>query len=630
MTRKERKSNESRLSNNIKRTATTVIITAAVVGSIGITNSVKAEEPEVRITSSNSIDTTNMNNSSTNIGGSSSVSASPKAEALTSNADSESNSATTGNSSSGNFSINGLSFNSERPLNDGGVSLGAEGKITDLEPMNNDGKNQGNTSPTVEKGTDRNKLDDEKKQKQDLIDKALKDLEELKDLPSNKKDTVKALIEEDRVGNSSLETIKKNLESALEKAKAENEKIKNEKPPVQKNPIDERKEKQDLIDKALKDLEELKDLPSDKRETAKTLIGQDKVGNSPLETIKKNLESVLKIAKEENEKARKEKEKTNESNNETKPESTDSEMLDEITKKRLEVHKKLQKAPNRDVVYWILKERIDGLDERTKQNIEKLMNDKKIFTLGFGEYGDILRELLDGLSDKGGNETWEGIKKNTPKVIDNERSVPEKEKPKAEPRIEKPKQVEPKADKPKEEPKSDKRENNPKVVVPKVEKKPEAKMPKDNKPNVEKKPEAKVPEAPKVEEKKKEMPKVMAPKDNKDSIKPRVIEPKSDSKEKTENKKPENNSPEMKKPEMKSPQKDDMNKKGDKNKKKMNEAPKKENNKNRMSDKMNEAPKNIKKKMLPQMGIQHSIATSLMGLSSLVGAALILFKKNDK
>lgn len=644
MTRKERKSNESRLSNNIKRTATTVIITAAVVGSIGITNSVRAEE-DVRIVSSDNVDTTTMSGSSTNVGGSSSVSTSPKAEALTSNAGSESNSATTGNSSSDDISINGLSFDSNKPLNNGGVSLGTEGKVDNLEPMNGDTSGD-RSKDRLDSDTEKNKL----------IDEALKKLDELKDLSKDKKDAVKTLIEGDKSGKIDLNKLKENIDSLLKKAEEQNEEAKKKKNSENVSTDDkseietpkatpndsagtetESDKKNKMIDDALKQLEDLKNISEEQKETVRILFGGDKVGKISLEDLKKNIDSALQKARELDEKAKKDKEKADESNNNTKSENILPKEMDEITKKRFEVYRKLLKAPNRDVVHHILKDKIEGIDKNTKNKIEKLMKNKDIFTLGFGEYGDILRELLDGLSDKGGNETWEGIKKNTPKVIDNERSVPEKEKPKAEPRIEKPKPAEPKVDKPKEypnaeNPKADKRENNPKVVVPKVEKKPEA-----NKPKVEKKPEAKMPKdnKPKIEEKKNEKPKVMAPNANKDSLKPRVIDPKSDSKEKTENKKPENNSPEMKKPEMKkpemkSPQKDDMNKKGDSNKNKMKEAPKKENNKNRMSDKMNEAPKNIKKKMLPQMGIQHSIATSLMGLSSLVGAALILFKKNDK
>lgn len=646
MTRKERKSNESRLSNNIKRTATTVIITAAVVGSIGITNSVKAEEKDVRITSSDSVDTTG---GSISAGESSSVSTSPistnsitvtsipknkeespKPEALTSNTGSESNSARVGNSSSDDIHINGLSFDSNKPLNNGGVSFGTEGKVDNLEPMNGD--TSGNRSK------DRLGSDTEKNK---LIDEALKKLDELKDLPEEKKKVVKEHLENERNGIS--DKLEENVKSLLKIAEKQDEEARNknnnsisnnsqetENPKVTPNDSagteTESDKKKKMIDDALKQLEDLKNISENQKETVRILFGGDKVGKISLEDLKKNIDSALQKARELDEKAKKDKEKADESNNNTKSENILPKEMDEITKKRFEVYRKLLKAPNRDVVHHILKDKIEGIDKNTKNKIEKLMKNKDIFTLGFGEYGNILRELLDGLSDKGGNETWEGIKKNTPKVIDNERSVPEKEKPKAEPRIEKPKPAEPKADKPKEypkaaNPKADKRENNPKVVVPKVEKKPEAKVPEANKP--------------KVEEKKNEKPKVMAPNANKDSLKPRVIDPKSDSKEKTENKKPENNSPEMKKPEMKksemkSPQKDDMNKKGDTNKKKMNEAPKKENNKNRMSDKMNEAPKNIKKKMLPQMGIQHSIATSLMGLSSLVGAALILFKKNDK
>ncbi len=648
MTRKERKSNESRLSNNIKRTATTVIITAAVVGSIGITNSVRAEE-DVRIVSSDNVDTTTMSGGSTNVGESSSVSTSPistnsitvtsipknkeespKPEALTSNTGSESNSARVGNSSSDDIHINGLSFDSNKPLNNGGVSFGTEGKVDNLEPMNGD--TSGNRSK------DRLGSDTEKNK---LIDEALKKLDELKDLPEEKKKVVKEHLENERNGIS--DKLEENVKSLLKIAEKQDEEARNKKNNSISNnsqetenpkatPNDsagtetESDKKKKMIDDALKQLEDLKNISENQKETVRILFGGDKVGKISLEDLKKNIDSALQKARKLDEKAKKDKEKADESNNNTKSENILPKEMDEITKKRFEVYRKLLKAPNRDVVHHILKDKIEGIDKNTKNKIEKLMKNKDIFTLGFGEYGNILRELLDGLSDKGGNETWEGIKKNTPKVIDNERSVPEKEKPKAEPRIEKPKPAEPKADKPKEypkaaNPKTDKRENNPKVVVPKVEKKPEAKVPEANKP--------------KIEEKKNEKPKVMAPKDNKDSLKPRVIEPKSDSKEKTENKKPENNSPEMKKPEMKkpemkSPQKDDMNKKGDTNKKKMNEAPKKENNKNRMSDKMNEAPKNIKKKMLPQMGIQHSIATSLMGLSSLVGAALILFKKNDK
>lgn len=182
MTRKERKNNESRLSNNIKRTATTVIITAAVVGSIGITNSVRAEEKDVNITSSDSVDTITMSGGSTSVGESSSVSTSPistnsitvtsipknkeeslKPEAISSNTGSESNSATTGNSSSDDIHINGLSFDSERPLNDGGVSFGSEGKVDNLEPMNNDGKNQDNESPRTNGYSTENKSIDEKK-----------------------------------------------------------------------------------------------------------------------------------------------------------------------------------------------------------------------------------------------------------------------------------------------------------------------------------------------------------------------------------------------------------------------------------------------------------------------------------
>lgn len=670
MTRKERKSNESRLSNNIKRTATTVIITAAVVGSIGITNSVRAEEKDVNITSSNSVDTTTMSGGSTSMGESSSVSTSPistnsitvssipknkeespKPEAISSNTGSESNSATTGNSSSDDIHINGLSFDSNKPLNNGGVSLGTDGKVDNLEPMNNDGTDDDKSRHRIDETTEKNRL----------IDEALKKLDELKDLSKDKKDAVKTLIEGDKSGKIDSNKLKENIDSLLKKAEEQNEEAKKKKnsenmpaedkteiesPKVTPNDSDktetESDKKNKMIDDALKQLEDLKNISEEQKETVRILFGGDKAGKISLEDLKKNIDSALQKARELDEKAKKDKEKADESNNNTKSENILPKEMDEITRKRFEVYRKLLKAPNRDVVHHILKDKIEGIDKNTKNKIEKLMNNKDIFTLGFGEYGDILRELLDGLSDKGGNETWEGIKKNTPKVIDNERSVPEKEKPKAEPRIEKPKPAEPKADKPKEypkaaNPKADKRENNPKVVVPKVEKKPEAKVPEANKPKVEKKPEAKMPKEnkPKIEEKKNEKPKVMAPNANKDSLKPRVIESKSDSKEKADDKKPENNNPEMKKPEMKkpemkSPQKDDMNKKGDTNKKKMNEAPKKENNKNRMSDKMNEAPKNIKKKMLPQMGIQHSIATSLMGLSSLVGAALILFKKNDK
>lgn len=573
MIRKERKSNESRLSNNIKRTATTVIITAAVVGSIGITNSVRAEEKDVRITSSDSVDTTG---GSISAGESSSVSTSPistnsitvtsipknkeespKPEALTSNAGPESNSATTGNSSSDDIRINGLSFDEKNPINNGGITLRDEGPVNNLEPMNGD---------SVGKSGPRDKID-ENTEKNRLIDEALKKIDELKDLPESKKQAVKDLIEGDRVGNIDLQKLKQNLESSLDKARKQDEEAKKKKNSENVSTDDksetenpkatpndstgtetESDKKNKMIDDALKQLEDLKNISEEQKETVRILFGGDKVGKISLEDLKKNIDSALQKARELDEKAKKDKEKADESNNNTKSENILPKEMDEITKKRFEVYRKLLKAPNRDVVHHILKDKIEGIDKNTKNKIEKLMKNKDIFTLGFGEYGNILRELLDGLSDKGGNETWEGIKKNTPKVIDNERSVPEKEKPKAEPRIEKPKPA----------------------------------------------------------------------------------EPKSDSKEKTENKKPENNSPEMKKPEMKSPQKDDMNKKGDTNKKKMNEAPKKENNKNRMSDKMNEAPKNIKKKMLPQMGIQHSIATSLMGLSSLVGAALILFKKNDK
>ncbi|MDD7183550.1 hypothetical protein [Peptostreptococcus porci] len=637
MTRKERKSNESRLSNNIKRTATTVIITAAVVGSIGITNSVRAEEKDVNITSSNSVDTTTMSGGSTSVGESSSVSTSPistnsitvsslsrnkeespKPEALTSNTGSESNSATTGNSSSDDIHINGLSFDSNKPLNNGGVSLGTDGKVDNLEPMNNNGTDDDKSRHRIDETTEKNRL----------IDEALKKLDELKDLSKDKKDAVKTLIEGDKSGKIDSNKLKENIDSLLKKAEEQNEEAKKKKnsenmpaedkteiesPKVTPNDSDktetESDKKKKMIDDALKQLEDLKNISENQKETVRILFGGDKVGKISLEDLKKNIDSAIQKARELDEKAKKDKEKADESNNNTTSENILPKEMDEITKKRFEVYRKLLKAPNRDVVHHILKDKIEGIDKNTKNKIEKLMNNKDIFTLGFGEYGDILRELLDGLSDKGGNETWEGIKKNTPKVIDNERSVPEKEKPNAEPRVEKPK-----VEKKPEVEKKDDKKTEPKK--PKVEKKPEAKMPKENKP--------------KIEEKKNEKPKVMAPNANKDSLKPRVIDPKSDSKEKTENKKPENNSPEMKKPEMKSPQKDDMNKKGDSNKNKMNEAPKKENNKNRMSDKMNEAPKNIKKKMLPQMGIQHSIATSLMGLSSLVGAALILFKKNDK
>lgn len=573
MIRKERKSNESRLSNNIKRTATTVIITAAVVGSIGITNSVRAEEKDVRITSSDSVDTTG---GSISAGESSSVSTSPistnsitvtsipknkeessKPEALTSNTGSESNSETVGNSSSDDIRINGLSFDEKNPINNGRITLRDEGPVNNLEPMNGD---------SVGKSGPRDKID-ENTEKNRLIDEALKKIDELKDLPESKKQAVKDLIEGDRVGNIDLQKLKQNLESSLDKARKQDEEAKKKKNSENVSTDDkseietpkatpndstgtetESDKKNKMIDDALKQLEDLKNISEEQKETVRILFGGDKVGKISLEDLKKNIDSALQKARELDEKAKKDKEKADESNNNTKSENILPKEMDEITKKRFEVYRKLLKAPNRDVVHHILKDKIEGIDKNTKNKIEKLMKNKDIFTLGFGEYGNILRELLDGLSDKGGNETWEGIKKNTPKVIDNERSVPEKEKPKAEPRIEKPKPA----------------------------------------------------------------------------------EPKSDSKEKTENKKPENNSPEMKKSEMKSPQKDDMNKKGDSNKNKMKEAPKKENNKNRMSDKMNEAPKNIKKKMLPQMGIQHSIATSLMGLSSLVGAALILFKKNDK
>ena len=400
MTRKERKSNESRLSNNIKRTATTVIITAAVVGSIGITNSVRAEEKDVRITSSDSVDTTG---GSISAGESSSVSTSPistnsitvtsipknkeespKPEALTSNVGSESNSATIEDNSSDKLSIQGNTFDSRNPLSNGGVTINK-----DKEP-------------------DRIKLE-----------------------------------------------------------------------PYREKMTEEKKKK--LIDDALKELEKLKDLPEEKRQTVKDNIGGDKVGTISLEELEENLKSILERAKQQDELARKEKEKNN---NPKSNKETENGKIDEKSDKAEPEKPKMPKNP----------------------------------------------------SDP---EVPKEDKEDKPSV------------------------------KPKAEPKSPK------------EKKPEAKMPKENKPKIEEK-------------------------------------------------KNENNSPEMKKPEMKSPQKDDMNKKGDSNKNKMKEAPKKENNKNRMSDKMNEAPKNIKKKMLPQMGIQHSIATSLMGLSSLVGAALILFKKNDK
>ncbi len=554
MTRKERKSNESRLSNNIKRTATTVIITAAVVGSIGITNSVRAEEPEVRIVSSGTVDTNNLEKAYV---------AENSEGAINTNSLSSDVNDTNNNE---DVRINSLEFNSNDANNNGGVKIERnDGKVTDLEPIN---------PPNNDLGTDKPEFN-----------------------------------------------------------------------------------KEELINKAKSDIDKLEHLTKEQKEAAKQLVEQNGVGKNSEEVIRKNVEGAVKIANEINEKEKKKKESTNDKNNNidnnsSMSENNDNFKNDNFRKKRLELKDKLKNASHRDAVYRLLKEKLEGIDKLTKDNIEKLVNKKNIYSLSFYDYDKIMRELIDGLTDDGGNYIWEGVKtdpkveepsNNTPKPPVN----PEKPKnedrsvPKAEPRIEKPKQVEPKDDKPKEEPKPDKKENNPKVVVPevekKIEKKPEAKMPEANKPKVEKKPEVKMSKdnKPKVKEKKIEKPKVMAPKDNKDSLKPRVIDPKSDSKEKTENKKPENNSPEMKKPEMKkpemkSPQKDDMNKKGDTNKNKMNEAPKKENNKNRMSDKMNETPKNIKKKMLPQMGIQHSIATSLMGLSSLVGAALILFKKNDK
>lgn len=541
MTRKERKSNESRLSNNIKRTATTVIITAAVVGSIGITNSVKAEEPEVRIVSSGTVDTNNLEKVNVVENSDGAI----NSNSLSSNVNDTNN--------NGDVRINSLEFNSNDANNNGGVRIERnDGKVTDIEPIN-----------------------------------------------------------------------------------PKNNDLRTDKPMFNK---------EELINKAKDEIDKLEHLTDEQKKNAKQLIEQNGVGNNSEEVIRKNVEGAVKIANEINEKEKKKKESTNDKNNNidnnsSMSENNDNFKNDNFRKKRLELKDKLKNASHRDAVYRLLKEKLEGIDKLTKDNIEKLVNKKNIYSLSFYDYDKIMRELIDGLTDDGGNYIWEGVKTD-PKVEEPRNNPPkppvnpEKPKnedrnvPKAEPRIEKPKPAEPKADK---------RENNPKVVVPKVEKKPEAKVPEANKPKVEKKPEAKMPKEnkPKIEEKKNEKPKVMAPKDNKDSLKPRAIDPKSDSKEKADDKKPENNSPEMKKPEMKkpemkSPQKDDMNKKGDSNKNKMNEAPKKENNKNRMSDKMNEAPKNIRKKMLPQMGIQHSIATSLMGLSSLVGAALILFKKNDK
>ncbi|MDY5480083.1 MAG: hypothetical protein SPG13_06405 [Peptostreptococcus porci] len=628
MTRKERKSNESRLSNNIKRTATTVIITAAVVGSIGITNSVRAEEKDVNITSSNSVDTTTMSGGSTSVGESSSVSTSPistnsitvsslsrnkeespKPEALTSNTGSESNSATTEDNSSDKLSIQGNTFDSRNPLSNGGVTINSD-KETDKIKL----------EPLKEKMTGEKINDSEEKKK--LIDDALKKLEELKDLPEEKRKTVKTNIEGDGVGTISLEKLKNNLNSILELAKQQDESARKEK-------------KEKLIDDALKKLEELKDLPEEKRQAVKDNIEGDKVGKINLEDLERNLNSILEKAKQQDELARKEKEKNNnpKSNKEMENEKSDESAPEErgkYWKNRMEIKEKISKVRNnRDEVSNILRDRIDGLDETTKNNIIKLLI-SGIDYLSEADYDKTVRELLDGLSvDKDGPFSWDGIKNNPQSPMVEPEKPKDPEKPSNPEAPKKDKEDKPPV-KPKAEPKSPK-EKKPEVEK-KIEKKPEAKMPETNKPKVEKKPEAKMPKEnkPKIEEKKNEKPKVMAPNANKDSLKPRVIEPKSDSKEKTENKKPENNNPEMKKPEMKSPQKDDMNKKGDSNKNKMNEAPKKENNKNRMSDKTNEAPKNIKKKMLPQMGIQHSIATSLMGLSSLVGAALILFKKNDK
>ncbi|MDY6232958.1 hypothetical protein [Peptostreptococcus porci] len=578
MTRKERKSNESRLSNNIKRTATTVIITAAVVGSIGITNSVRAEEKDVNITSSNSVDTTTMSGGSTSMGESSSVSTSPistnsitvssipknkeespKPEAISSNTGYDENAGVIESKKSANISISGLSFDEKNPLNNGGIILKDEGPVKNLESMNNDNVGESGASNKVDKNIEKNKL----------IDDALEQLEKLSHLSEEQKNTVKANFENDRVGNSDLKTVENNLKSLLDKARK-------------------------LNDDAKKEAE------------------------------KKNIES------KNNENSGKDDNKTEENpNKEESPDKSLPKVNEELKRKREEIRNRIIKVrEEREKVAEILKDKIEGLDERTKNNIEMLMNDDNIKKLPDDKYGDIIRDLLDGLTDDGGNFTWDGIKKSPQNpMVEPEKpispEVPKKDKedkpsmkPKAEPKS-------PKEKKPEVGKKDDKKPEPKKPEVEKkIEKKPEAKMPEANKPKVEKKPEVKMP--------KDNKPKVMAPKDNKDSLKTRVIDPKSDSKEKTENKKPESNSPEMKKPEMKSPQKDDMNKKGDTNKKKMNEAPKKENNKNRMSDKMNEAPKNIKKKMLPQMGIQHSIATSLMGLSSLVGAALILFKKNDK
>ncbi|SFE53378.1 hypothetical protein [Peptostreptococcus sp. D1] len=472
MTKKKIKSNEGRLSSNIKRTATTVIITAAVVGSIGITNSVKAQEPEVRITSSDNLntsrvritngdstDTLNMNNRSTNGGGSSSAGTSPKAETLTSD-------------------------------NDGPVLI----------------KRQNNALVT-DRGVSN---------KEELVNKAKEEIDKLEHLSDEQKKEAKRWFEADgagEVGNGSKEDLKKNVEALVKKAKEINDKEKKKKESSSFN-------KEELINKAKEKIDKLEHLLGWERDEAKRLLKESETGEVG-----------------------------------------------------------------------------NGSKEDTRKNVEDIVN--KV-------------EKINDMRKKKNDESTEN---------------------------------------PKTGPNTDKKESNPKVVVPELKKKPESKRSEENKP--------------KPEEKKNEIPKALSPKDNKDSLKPRIAAPKSDNKEKTENKKPEmkktnveekknivpkndkkdapkadneadkgkkitpeNKKPEIKKPEIKSPQNKELKKKGDSNK--MNESPKKENNKNKMSNKMNEAPKNIKKKLLPQMGVQSSIATSLMGLSGLAGAVLMLFKKNDK